>query len=215
MPEAEDLWREQGEHAHTAFYTMGTGLFQVSSGKDWERNFTWNFHRLWKDVTNTDYETLCVCVFFFFLRVSIWRAGSPRFGATALDPYRNSSKKRSEAHQRGSHTSVNGWDTVALLTKIQRQRIYWRNENLAEHGLWMEGSTEWRIWAELPVRERQAQVWKAGAECLRCAAAIQSLKQRGKPNPHLWHYRLHRVVKSGSWVSCYVDFLRGKEKKCL
>ena len=33
-------------------------------------------------------------------------------------------------------------------------------------------------------------VWKAGAECLRFAAVSQSLSQTGKPNPHLWDYRL-------------------------
>ena len=41
MPEAEDSWREQGQHTDTAFYyTIGKGLFQVPSGKDSERNFT-------------------------------------------------------------------------------------------------------------------------------------------------------------------------------
>ena len=62
--------------------------------------------------------------------------------------------------------------------------------DLTQHDSGGEGSLEWRIWDKPPVREPQAQLWKAGAECLRFALASQNLSQTGKPNPHLWDYRL-------------------------
>ena len=39
-PKAEDLWREQGQHAITALcYSRVEGIFPTPFGKDSERNF--------------------------------------------------------------------------------------------------------------------------------------------------------------------------------
>ena len=84
----------------------------------------------------------------------------------------------------GAQAAARSWDMAALLiknTEAENTLKEWRDPT--QHSSQAEGRAEWRIGAEPPVREWQAWVWKAGAECLRFAPVSQSLSQTVNPTP--------------------------------
>ena len=126
-----------------------------------------------------------------------------REGGGQRDPLlRGAERYRGLGRDPGTQASAHRRDAAALLTTQLRGRENTEREDPTQHTSQAGGTSEWRIPAEPPVREQRAQVWKAGAECLRFAPVSQSLSQTGEPNTHLLYYRLHRVARSGSGVSC-------------
>ena len=114
-----------------------------------------------------------------------------------------------------SHTCVHRWGAAALLTKNSEAKTTLKEwEDPTQHGSQTQGRAEWRIQAKPPARERQARVWKAGAECLRLLQSARAFHRQVNPTPNLRDNRLGGSVRADPAVSCCLHFLRGKKKKC-
>ena len=134
--------------------------------------------------------------------------------------YKNSFKRgtvaspKAQQEPRLPHVCVCGGHSGFTNLKLRGREYTEGMGRSNQHRSSIEGSSEWRIRDESLVQERQALVYKRGAKCLRFAAVSQILLQTGEPNPYLQDYKLSRLARPGSGISCCVHFLRGKREKC-
>ena len=115
--EAENHWREQGEHlATTRCYSITVGPFPEPPRRDPERNYL----KMWGAPAGCGQPWLRETLW-FLERGSAWRTGPPRLGAAVWGPHRNSFKRGAEVwlkSQQGPGAHVHAC-TAALTKRIQ------------------------------------------------------------------------------------------------